>query len=106
MSTNLNDLSRQALAAAMKGGTDAWGQVGSSTEHVRYSEQLPKRRGRYRTCHCGCETRSTHRGMANGVCLVSACELAIARWVRTGFTKTVAAREALRAKLAGRKEEL
>jgi hypothetical protein len=85
----LNELSRQALAAAMKGGTQDWGQHGSSSNHVRYGEPLPRRRGRYRTCHCGCEKRSTHRGMANGVTLTSACGMGIARWVRTGQVKAV-----------------
>ncbi len=78
----MNQLSRQALAAAMKGGTQGWGQHGSSHDHVRYCEPLPKT-SRAR-CFCGCELRKTHRGMANGVALTSACELGIARWVRTG----------------------
>lgn len=79
---DLNNLSRPALAAAMKGGTEEWGQHGSAVAHVRYSEPLPpSSRAR---CFCGCERRKTHRGMANGVALTSACELGIARWVRTG----------------------
>lgn len=82
--TDLNKLSRQALSAAMRGGAEGWGQFGSSTEHVRYSEPLEKRRGRRRLCWCGCGNRITHRGMANGVALTTACELGIARWVRTG----------------------
>lgn len=85
--TDLNKLSRQALAAAMKGGTAGWGQVASSTRNVRYSEPLPKRRGRRRDCHCGCGRRVTHGLMANGLGLGQACELAAARWVRTGDTK-------------------
>lgn len=84
---NLNKLSRQALSAAMRGGTSGWGQVGSSVDHVRYSEPLERRRGRRRNCHCGCGGRITHRGMANGLALTCACELAIARWVRTGDTR-------------------
>lgn len=85
--TDLNKLSPKALAAAMKGGTAGWGQVGSAREHVRYSEPLPKRRGRRRTCYCGCGNRVTHAGRANGVTLTCACELGIARWVRTGSVK-------------------
>jgi hypothetical protein len=84
---DLNKLSRQALSAAMRGGTDGWGQVGSSTDHVRYSEPLEKRPGRRKICWCGCGNRRTHRGMANGVALTSACELGIARWVITGSVK-------------------
>lgn len=85
--TDLNKLSRPALAAAMKGGTAGWGVVGSATEHVRYAEPLPRRRGRRRTCYCGCGNPVTHAGKANGMCLTSACELGIARWVRTGKVK-------------------
>jgi hypothetical protein len=81
---DLNKLSRPALAAAMRGGTDGWGWVGSSTEHVRYSEPLPPRPGRRRGCHCGCGNRVTHMGVANGVTLTTACALGIARWVKTG----------------------
>jgi len=86
---DLNKLSARALAAAMKGGTAGWGVVGSSHDHVRYSEPLPKRRGRRRTCYCGCGNPVTHAGMANGVALTNACELGIARWVRTGEAKPV-----------------
>lgn len=82
--TDLNKLSAKALSAAMRGGTDLWGRHGSVSGHVRYSEQLEKRRGRRRTCHCGCGRPVTHRGMANGIALTSACELGIARWVKTG----------------------
>lgn len=81
---DLNKLSHQALSAAMRGGTSGWGQVGSSTDHVRYSEPLPKRRGRRKNCHCGCGKRVTHAGMANGLCLGQGCEMSMARWVRTG----------------------
>lgn len=92
--TELNKLSRNALSAAMRGGTSEWGRWGSSSDHIRYSEKLEPRRGRRRGCHCGCGNRITHRGMANGVCLTSACELGIARWVKTGDTKAVRRTEA------------
>lgn len=85
--TDLNKLSRNALSAAMRGGAAGWGTVGSSKEHIRYSEPLPKRRGRYRDCYCGCGNRQTHVGKANGVALTGACELGIARWVRTGSVR-------------------
>ena len=84
---DLNTLSKRGLAAAMKGGTAGWGQVASSERHLRYSEPLPKRRGRRRNCHCGCGQRVTHACMANGIALGSGCELSAARWVRTGHTK-------------------
>ena len=87
--TDLNKLSRQALSAAMRGGTEGWGIYGSSRDHVRYSEPLEKRRGRRKRCYCGCERPVTHRGLANGVCLTQACELGIARWVRTGDVRAV-----------------
>lgn len=91
--TDLNKLSRQALSAAMRGGTEGWGIHGSSRDHVRYGEKLPPRRGRRKRCYCGCETRVTHSGMANGVCLTQACELGIARWVRTGDVKPMRTRQ-------------
>lgn len=84
---DLSKLSRSALSAAMRGGTDGWGEVGSSKDHVRYSEPLERRPGRRKTCWCGCGRPRTHRGMANGVALTSACELGIARWVKTGSVK-------------------
>jgi hypothetical protein len=87
---NLNKLSRPALSAAMRGGTEGWGEVGSSERNVRYSEPLPPRRGRRRRCYCGCEKPVTHAGMANGVALTNACELGVARWVRTGSARAKA----------------
>jgi len=84
---NLAELSRRALSAAMRGGTNGWGIHGSTREHIRYSEPLEKRRGRPKKCWCGCGNARTHRGMANGVALTSACELGIARWVKTGSVR-------------------
>lgn len=86
--TDLKSLSRPALAAAMRGGTAEWGKVGSSTEHVRYCEPNPKAR---RRCPCGCGNRASHKGLANGVCLTSGCELAVRRWVKTGSIRAAAA---------------
>lgn len=69
-----------------------WGEVGSVIEHQRY--MMPVDRRRRRKCQCGCEKRATHRGMANGVCLISGCEMYIRRWVRDGvFACTVAAQD-------------
>lgn len=90
----LDELSRAALSAAMRGGTQGWGQHASSTENLRYSEPLERRRGRQRDCHCGCGGRVTHRGMANGISLITACEFGIARWVRDGYTRPHPIREA------------
>lgn len=84
MSNDLSKLSSKALSAAMRGGTDGWGEVGSAQRHIRYSEPLERRPGRKKNCWCGCGGVKTHRGMANGVALVSACEFGIARWVKTG----------------------
>lgn len=79
---DLNKLHPHALAAAMKGGTEGWGQVASAVTNVRYSQ--PVRPTSRRRCSCGCKRRATHFGMANGICLTLGCELSIARWVRTG----------------------
>lgn len=81
---DLNKLSKPALSAAMRGGTEGWGQMGSSTMNVRYIDLAPARARR--RCHCGCGGRATHRGMANGLCLASGCQMAILRWVKTGET--------------------
>lgn len=81
---DLKSLSPNAIRAAMRGGTDAWGSHGSAIAHVRYAEPIKDRR-RARKCHCGCAKRSTHMGMANGVALAGGCELSIARWVKDPF---------------------
>lgn len=83
---DLNKLAPKALAAAMKGGTAGWGRVASAAEHVRYSQ--PVHPASRRRCTCGCNGRATQMGMANGLALASGCELAIARWVKTGHTKS------------------
>src|SRR5690606_30669002 len=81
---DLSKMTPAARSAAMRGGTDGWGRVGSA-DHVRYAEPVPSTSRR--RCHCGCKRRATHRGMANGVCLTTACELAIRRWIKTGHEK-------------------
>jgi len=80
----LDKLTPAALSAAMRGGTLDWGQHGNAVTHVRYAQEIVGRRGR-RKCHCGCGRRSTHLGMANGVCLTSGCELSVRRWVKDPF---------------------
>lgn len=76
---DLNKLSPTALKAAVLGGTEGWGSHGS-TAGVRYAEPVhPRSR---RRCHCGCKRRATHRGMNNGVSLITACEIQVMRWVR------------------------
>ncbi len=76
--SDLAKLSPTALAAAMKGGTEGWGRWGSSRDHVRYCDpsQVPPRSRR--KCQCGCGKRSTHHGCANGITLMTGCELAVA----------------------------
>ena len=75
-------MSPAALKAAMTGGTAAWGQHGSAQDHVRYIEPTENKR---RRCLCGCRGARTHRGMANGICLTSGCELSMRRWVRDPY---------------------
>ncbi len=77
----LNSLPPPALKAAMIGGMDGWARWGSASDHVRYAEAIGKTRN-WRKCPCGCTRRSTHRGMANGMCLMHGCELRVARWVK------------------------
>lgn len=35
-------------------------------------------------CHCGCKTRATHVGTANGIAMMMGCELSVRRWVKQG----------------------
>jgi len=35
-----------------------------------------------RRCHCGCESRATHMGLAGYVCMTLGCELFVRRWVK------------------------
>jgi len=76
-----NEMSQAARSAAMRGGTERWGMHGS-VDHVRYMEPVEAKSRR--RCSCGCKQRATHRGMANGMCLTTACELGIRRWVKAG----------------------
>ncbi len=84
---DLSKMTPAARSAAMRGGMAGWGQVGGMVGHIRYAEPVPCTSRR--RCHCGCKRRATHRGMANGVCLTTACDLAIRRWVKTGRLKAV-----------------
>jgi hypothetical protein len=74
----VSDEREQVRAAAL--GQSDWGVHGSARHHRRYIEELPKRFRR--RCDCGCETRASHVGMANGVALTSGCELSMRRWAR------------------------
>lgn len=81
---DLNNMSKAALSAAMRGGTAGWGEVGSAYRHIRYMELRPNRPGRKPKCCCGCNGVKTHIGMANGVCLISGCEWRVRKWVKEG----------------------
>lgn len=80
--TELNAMSPAARSAAMRGGVAGWGEVGGLPQHIRYMEARKKRKGRQPKCSCGCDTAKTHLGLANGVCLISGCELMVRRWVK------------------------
>lgn len=82
--SDLNEMSQAARSAAMRGGMDGWGQVGGQPGQIRYMELRKKRPGRPPKCACGCETAKTHLGFANGICLISGCEMRIRRWVKEG----------------------
>jgi hypothetical protein len=55
---------------------------GSATEHKRYMQKSPP--SSRQRCSCGCKTRQTHTGMANGVALMGGCDFYVRRWVRDG----------------------
>jgi hypothetical protein len=78
----LNDLSPDALKAAMLGGQNGWGEHGSIIDHICYVEPRPSNRGQYRKCHCGCSGKATFSGKANGIAMASGCELSMRRWAR------------------------
>ncbi len=74
---NPNDMSPRQLKA-WASGNDSFGQWGSAVEHERYKDKvLPRSR---RQCHC-CKRRATHVGKANGVALITGCEMLITKWV-------------------------
>jgi len=73
----LNKLSPSALEAAMRGGTELWGQRGSLVEHILYVEPQNARGGHYLKCRCGCEKKAKFRLMANGVCMSEGCEFSM-----------------------------
>lgn len=60
----------------------SWGEMGCVTD-ARYMQPVQPRSRR--RCGCGCKTRATHLGMANGVSLASGCELSMRRWVKLGL---------------------
>lgn len=43
-----------------------------------------------RRCNCGCNRRATHLGRANGVGMLTGCQLSVARWVRSPVKHRVA----------------
>lgn len=85
--SDLSKLPPAALSAAMRGGTEAWGQWGSAADHVRYSQASTLSKRHMSKCRCGCKKKATHIGMANGVGLAWGCELSVARWVKKGSLK-------------------
>lgn len=86
--TNPNEMSPRELREWAKGNT-SFGQYGSAVDHERYKQPVnPKSRGR---CWC-CKRRATHLGMANGVALITGCEILVTRWVKHGPGVTVSKR--------------
>jgi len=78
----LDDLPAAALSAAMRTGTDAWGQWGSTDLHALYVQaHAPMKKG-WRMCRCGCRKRETHGVFANGMCMASGCEMSAYRTKR------------------------
>lgn len=74
----MNDEKERARAAAL--GQPEWATWASADAHHRYVEPIhPRSR---RRCSCGCGSRATHVGCANGLGLTSGCELSMRRWAR------------------------
>jgi hypothetical protein len=78
----LNDLSPQELKAAMKTGTETWGQEASISTHAGYVEPQGARRGHYLKCNCGCGGRAKFRAMFNGICMAEGCEISMHRFAK------------------------
>lgn len=77
----LSCLPPAALEAAMRGGTESWGQWGSAEHHMLYVvDAVPSMRRR--KCRCGCGRLKTHMVAANGVGLYWACEFSARRWAQ------------------------
>lgn len=64
-------------ARAVANGQQRWGVYASEEMH-RYAQPVT---ASCRRCYC-CGGPITHAGMANGLALISGCELAVRRWVR------------------------
>lgn len=80
--SDLNKLSPAALAAAMRGGTETWGQWGLIAHHIGYAEPQTARGHHYHKCRCGCQGKAKWRAMFNGLCMYEGCELSVRRFVK------------------------
>ena len=67
-----------------------------STDDVRLAEAMQYKRTvtpampwSLVRCHCGCDRRVSHLGLADGACMISGCELTVRRWVRDGARATI-----------------
>ena len=79
----LNDLSRAAISAALRGGTREWGERASIAEHIGYVERQDARGSNYLKCRCGCGTKAKFRAMFNGICMYEGCELSAHRFAKS-----------------------
>lgn len=73
-----SELSPAERKAAAKTGRSGWGSFGSVDTHALYVKPVEKVKGR---CGC-CGEPATHVGMANGVALMSGCEMQARRWAK------------------------
>ncbi|GGL44328.1 hypothetical protein GCM10011588_68820 [Nocardia jinanensis] len=68
--------------------SETGGRVGSAAAGDRTSALMPPRYRSRRRCYCGCGGKATHTGRADGITLVTGCELSMQRWVHTGEYRT------------------
>jgi hypothetical protein len=59
--------------------SDGHRMANAYTDHRSFEERRSRR-----LCCCGCGKRSTHLGTANGIGMLSGCELSVRRWVKQG----------------------
>lgn len=75
-------------ASSKDANSKTGGRVASAATGCRTSTLMPPRYRSRRRCYCGCEGKATHTGRADGITLVTGCELSMQRWVRTGEYRT------------------
>lgn len=73
----------KSMTRARLASPGGFGVHGSAEDGPRHAEPVP--RLRRRCAWMGCEQRACYVGCANGLGMMSGCELHVRRWVRDGY---------------------